>query len=170
MHIGEHVHREEWLKEHLTTWENAHDSFSEKWKLWIGYIVGPQLWRGHTPLKGNWQSLSGSWLLNGCHLFLFTFLCFPSFQQWPCLTSIGKTNLNKLKTKQNKRWLVWQRYVCNKNYTPDQYKQHKETELEKCGETGWLVGKRSNPNRLWLGTDAETLHLPAVLYKWSRIG
>lgn len=67
---------------------------------------------------------------------------------------------------------MWQRYVCNKNYTPDQHKQHEETELEKCGETGWLVGKKSNPNRLWLGTDAETLTLvlPAVLYKRSRIG
>lgn len=131
---------------------------------------GATLWRGHTPPKGNWQCLSGSGLLDGCHVFLFTFQCFPSFQQWPCLTSIGKINLNKLKTKQNKWWLVWQRYVCNKNYTPDQHKQREETELEKRGERGWLVGKRSNPNRLWLGTEAETLVLPAVLYKWSRIG
>lgn len=35
------------FKEHLVTWENAHDIFYGKWKLQMGYTVRPQLWREH---------------------------------------------------------------------------------------------------------------------------
>lgn len=60
--------------------------------------------------------------------------------------------------------------VClQQNHTPDQHKQHEETELEPCGEKGWLVGK-SKPQQALAGTEAEILILPAVLCKWSRIG
>lgn len=90
----------------------------------------------------------------------FLFYVFQVFNNDHCLTSTGKINLNKLKTKQNKRWLVWQRYVCNKTTlqtSTNNMRKQSWSHVEK--RAGWWG--RVNPNRLWLG--------PMLKYSFSLL-
>ena len=87
--------------------------------------------RGRTHLQRGSVTVSGRGVLDGCCFPLFTFLCFPGFQHWACVTFIGKINLDKLKKK--KRKAISMVEVCPRHsYTPPQQERTKtETRTEQ---------------------------------------
>ena len=124
--------------------------------------------RGRTHLQRGSVTVSGRGVLDGCCFPLFTFLCFPGFQHWACVTFIGKINLDKLKKKEKQ--LVWQRYVWDTAIPhPNMESTKTETKTEQNrqlhGEGKWsLVGRSPPTSQQGSGSRGELLLLFCSLF------
>lgn len=137
--------------------------------------------RGRTHLQRGSVTVSGRGVLDGCCFPLFTFLCFPGFQHWACVTFIGKINLDKLKKK--KRKAISMIEVCPRHsYTPPQHGEYKnrnqnrtESSTEKGSKVWWEGAPRHHSreggrgvNCYYFSCSLFSINEHACLLWWER--